>query len=52
MSNITIKGKQYKGTEDVWKILARINVNQNSIDQNDLQKYKTILEMNKANLEG
>ena len=28
------------------------NVNYDSKDKNDLQKYKTILEMNNANLEG
>jgi len=26
MSNITIKGKQFKGTEDLWKLLTRKNI--------------------------
>ena len=50
--NITIKGKQYNGTEDVWKRLTRKNVNYDSIDKNDLHRYKIILEMINAHLEG
>jgi len=26
MSNITIKGKQFKGTEDLWNLLTRKNI--------------------------
>ena len=52
MSNLTIKGKQFKGTVDLWKHLTRKNVNYESIDKNDLQKYKSILEMTNAHLEG
>jgi hypothetical protein len=52
MSNITIKGKQFKGTEDLWKLLKRKNLDYDSIDKNELQKYKTILEMTNAHLEG
>jgi len=43
MRNIIIKGKEFKGTEDV---------NYGSIDKNDLQRYKTILEMTNAHLKG
>ena len=52
MSNITLKGKQFKGTEDLWKLLTRKNIDYDSIDKNELQKYKTILEMTNAHLEG
>ena len=52
MSNITIKGKQFKGTEGLWKLLTRKNVNYNSLDKNDLQSYKTILEITNGHLEG
>ena len=52
MSNLSIKGKQFQGTEDLWKLLTRKNVNYNSIDKNGLQKYKTDLEMTNAHLEG
>jgi len=36
----------------LWKLLKRKNVDYNSIDKNDLHKYKTILEMTNAYLEG
>jgi hypothetical protein len=52
MSNLTIKGKQFKGTEDLWTLLTRKNVNYNAIDKNELQKYKTILELTNAHLKG
>jgi len=42
MSNSSIKGKQFKGTEDLWIHLTNKNVNYDSIDKNDLHKYKTI----------
>jgi len=51
-SNISIGGKQFEGTEDLWKFLTRKNVDYNSIDKNDLHKYKSILEMTNAHLEG
>ena len=52
MSNLTIKGKQFKGTEDLWTLLTRKNVNYNAIDKNDLKKYKNILELTNAHLKG
>ena len=52
MSDLTIKGKQFKGTEDLWTLLTRKNVNYNAIDKNELQKYKTILELTNAHLKG
>jgi hypothetical protein len=51
MSNITIKGKQFKGTKDLWKLLTRKIVNYNSIDKNEPQNYKNILEITNAHLE-
>ena len=45
MSNLTIKGKLFKGTDDLWNLLTRKNVSYDAIDKNELQKYKTILEM-------
>jgi len=42
-SNISIGGIQFQGTEDLWKLLTRKNVEYNSIDKNDLHKCKTIL---------
>ena len=50
-SNLTIKGKHYKGTRGLWELLARKDVNTDVITESDLKKYKTILETN-AHLEG
>ena len=33
MSNLIIKEKQFKGTEDLWKLLTRKNVKYDSIDK-------------------
>ena len=52
MRNTIIKGKEFKGTEDLWKLLTRINVNYDSIIKNDLQRYKTSLETTNGHLEG
>jgi hypothetical protein len=35
MSNLIVKGKQFKATEDLW---TRKNVNYDAIDENELQK--------------
>jgi len=52
MSNISIKGKQCKGAEDLWERLTRKNVNYNSRDETELQKYMRIMELTNAHLEG
>jgi len=52
MSNITMKGKQFQRMDDLWNLLTRKNINYNIIDKNEIQKYKTILEMTNAHLEG
>ena len=51
-SNVTIKGKHYKGTRGLWEILARKDVNSDVITGSDLKRYKTILEATNAHLEG
>ena len=51
VGNNTIKGKQFKGTEDLWKCLTSKYVNYNSINKNNLQNI-TILEMTNAHMEG
>jgi len=50
-SNLTIKGKHYKGTRGLWELLARKNVNSDVITESDLKRYKTILEANNPHLE-
>ena len=52
MNNITIRGKQLKGTGVLWKPLTLKNINYDSIDKIEFQNYKTILEMINAHLEG
>ena len=39
ISDISIRGKQFKGTEDLWKLLTRKTVNYDSIDE---KIYKNI----------
>lgn len=51
-SDLTIKGEHFKGTKDLWNLLTRKNVNYDAIDEDELKKYKTILEMTNAHLEG
>ena len=51
-SNISIRGKHFEGTADLWKLLTRKNVDYNPIDKNDLQKCKTILFMTNGHLKG
>ena len=50
-SNLTIKGKYYKGTRCLWELLARKDVNTDMITESDLKKYKTILETTNAHFE-
>jgi hypothetical protein len=52
MSNITIRVKQSKGKEHLWNLLTRKNIDYDSINKNEIQKYKIILEMTNAHLEG
>ena len=47
-SNLKIKGKHYKGTRDLWELLARKDVDSDVITERDLKKYKTILEATNA----
>jgi len=51
-SNLIVRGKQFKGTEDLWTLLTRKDVNYDEIDENELLKYKNILEMPNAHLKG
>jgi hypothetical protein len=36
----------------LWKLLTPKNISYDTIDKNDLQKYKTIFEVTDAHLEG
>jgi hypothetical protein len=38
--NITIKGTQFKGTEGLWALLTRQNVDMEHVGKTDLGTYK------------
>jgi len=42
-SDITIKGKELRGTTGLWELLTRTNMDRNKITTEDLKKYKRIL---------
>jgi len=49
-SDITIKGKEFRGTAGLWELLKRKCVNRRKITTDDLKKYKKILELTNAHL--
>jgi len=51
-SNLTIKGRHYKGTRVLWELLTRKDLKSKVITESDLKKYKTILEATNAYLAG
>ena len=51
-SDITIKGKHFRGTGGLWEPLTRKNVNYEIITSNELKTYKKILKMTIAHLTG
>jgi hypothetical protein len=50
-SDITIHDKTFRGTKGLWELLTQ-KVDEALISKNDLNRYKNILEMTNANLEG
>jgi len=38
--NVTIKGRVFRGTEGLWEILKRKNVNTQLINKEDLKTHK------------
>jgi hypothetical protein len=51
-SEITINDKTFRGTKGLWELLTRKKVDETLISKNDLNRYKNILEMTNAHLEG
>jgi len=49
-SDITIKGKEFRGTTGLWELLTRKTVDRRKITTDDLKKYKKILELTNAHL--
>jgi len=51
-SDITIRGKEFRGTTALWELLTRKSVGRRKITTDDLKKYKKILELTNAHLTG
>jgi len=51
-SDITIKENKFRGSEGLWELLTRENVNKEHVISDDLRKYKIILLLTNAHLEG
>jgi len=49
-SDITIKGKEFRATTGLWKLLTRKTVDRRKFTTDNLKKYKKILELTKAQL--
>jgi hypothetical protein len=50
--DITIKENEFRGSEVMWELLTRKNVNKEHVTSDDLRKYKKILLLTNAHLEG
>ena len=49
-SNITIKGREFRGKTGLWELLTRKNIDRKNVTTVDLKKYKKILELTNAHL--
>jgi hypothetical protein len=50
--DITIKNTRFKGTEGLWELLTRKNVNMERVSKTDLRTYRKILVKTNAHLTG
>jgi len=50
--DITIKENEFRGSEGLWELLTRKNANKEHVTSDDLRKYKKILLLTNAHLEG
>jgi hypothetical protein len=50
--NIHINNVEFPATKGLWELLTRKRVDTKSVTSADIKKYKTILEMTNAHLEG
>ena len=48
--DITIKDRLFRGTQGLWELLTRKNVNTEAVTKDDLKSYKKILTMTNAHL--
>jgi hypothetical protein len=49
---ITVKGKHFNLTRGLWELLTRNDVDTGPISPNEMQRYKCILQLTSAHLEG
>jgi len=49
--DITIKEKEFRGSEVLWELLIRKRVNLEHVTSDDLRTYKKILQITNAHLE-
>ena len=50
--DITINENEFRGSEGLWELLKRKNVIKEHVTSDDLRKYKKILLLTNAHLEG
>jgi len=50
--DITIKENEFRGSEGLWELLTRKDVNKEHVTSDDLRKYKKILLLTNGLLEG
>jgi len=50
--DITIKENEFRGSEGLWELLTRKNVNKGHVTSDDLRSYKKILLLTNSHLEG
>jgi hypothetical protein len=51
-SDITIHNKTFRGTKGLWELLTCKKMDEALVSTTDLKRYKNILEMTNAHLEG
>ena len=51
-SDITVKGKHFKGTQGLWQLLTRRKVQRDKLTTDDLRAYKKILLLTNGHLTG
>jgi hypothetical protein len=49
---IAVKGKRFKLTRGLWHLLTRNDIDKGTISPNDMQRYKSIVQMTSAHLTG
>ena len=52
MSDISINGSHFRGTRGLWELSTRKNVTRGVVTTDDLKRYKTILQLTNAHLQG